>query len=74
MRAAALETAGQAQDAGQGAQPLDPLLYHQLRKIGVNINQIAHVCNATGRVPPRELVLALNELRGLMASMSGRGK
>lgn len=44
----------------------DPETFHQIRKIGVNINQIAHRFNALNRIAPGELLRALAELRAVI--------
>ena len=56
----------------KSTQPLPPVfgeatreLYHELRKQGVNINQIAHHCNMHDVPPPPELV----ELAALLTAL-----
>lgn len=41
-------------------------LAQQLRKIGVNVNQIAHHCNRFQVPPPAELAPLLSEIRSLL--------
>lgn len=41
-------------------------VWHELRRIGVNINQIAHHCNTHQVPPPLELGPILTELKSLM--------
>lgn len=43
-------------------------LAQQLRKIGVNVNQIAHHCNRFQVPPPAELNPLLTEIRALLAT------
>ena len=45
---------------------IDPDTRHQIRKIGVNINQIAHRLNATGEIVPSQLIEALALLRRII--------
>lgn len=52
---------------------VDAMLY-QLGRIGNNVNQLAHVANATDRFPTAELLTAvLDELRALIRHLAGRG-
>ena len=50
------------------ALPEEIKLVTQLRKIGVNVNQIAHHCNRFQVPPPAELGPLLSEIRGLLAA------
>jgi hypothetical protein len=43
----------------------DRALFHEARKQGVNLNQIAHHCNAFRVPPPREFVVLLKKLNAL---------
>lgn len=59
--------------AGVGARlssRVNDRVYHQLSRIGVNVNQMARVANATGRLPELEKLQALLaqilEMRGQM--------
>jgi hypothetical protein len=48
---------------------LDPamrILIDQVRRVGTNLNQIAHRMNELRIPPPRELTLILDEIRGLV--------
>ena len=52
---------------------LDAALYH-LARIGNNVNQLAHVANATDRFPTEERLNAvLEELRALIRTLAGKG-
>ena len=51
-----------------GAVPQEISLVTQLRKIGVNVNQIAHHCNRFQVPPPAELEPLLTEIRSLLAA------
>ena len=51
-----------------GAVPQEISLVTQLRKIGVNVNQIARHCNRFQVPPPAELGPLLSEIRGLLAA------
>ena len=53
---------------GAGALPQEISLVTQLRKIGVNVNQIAHHCNRFQVPPPAELGPLLTEIRSLLAA------
>jgi hypothetical protein len=63
-----------------GAEPhasptrdVDAVLYH-LGRIGNNVNQLAHVANATDRFPSEErLNVVLAELRALIGQLAGKG-
>ena len=46
--------------------PGEVSLVHQLRKIGVNVNQIAHHCNRFQVPPPAELAPLLSDIRALL--------
>jgi hypothetical protein len=51
------------------ARRLDPamrVLIDQVRRVGTNLNQIAHRMNELRIPPPRELTLILDEIRGLV--------
>lgn len=50
------------------AEPHEISLAQQLRKIGVNVNQIAKHCNRFQVPPPAELDPLLTEIRALLAS------
>lgn len=45
--------------------PLDGLIYHELNKIGVNLNQAAHQLNL-GQKPDDIFLRLLNELKALL--------
>lgn len=47
-------------------------LAQQLRKIGVNVNQIAHHCNRFQVPPPAELAPLLAEIRSLLNTVWSR--
>ena len=51
---------------GASALPDELKLAQQLRKIGVNVNQIAHHCNRFQVPPPAELAPLLSEIRSLL--------
>jgi Bacterial mobilisation protein (MobC) len=51
--------------------PAELDLATQLRKIGVNVNQIAHHCNRYQTPPPADLAPLLTEIRGLLAASYG---
>ena len=53
---------------GADILPAEISLVTQLRKIGVNVNQIAHHCNRFQVPPPAELGPLLSEIRGLLAA------
>jgi hypothetical protein len=54
-------------------QDVDAVLYH-LSRIGNNVNQIAHVANATDRFPTEaRLNDVLEELRALIRTIAGKG-
>lgn len=47
---------------------LDPRAYNELRRQGVNLNQIAHRMNALGVPPPPELIEVLSSIRRIIAA------
>mgnify|MGYP001228429581 CR=1 FL=1 len=49
-------------------------LAQQLRKIGVNVNQIAHHCNRFQVPPPADLAPLLAEIRSLLNSAWARSR
>ncbi len=51
--------------------PADLDLAIQLRKIGVNVNQIAHHCNRFQVPPPAELEPLLRDIRRLLTASFG---
>lgn len=58
-----------AEPATPQARRLDPamrVLIDQVRRVGTNLNQIAHRMNELRIPPPRELTLILDEIRGLV--------
>jgi hypothetical protein len=64
---------GRAPSAAEPPAPqtrrLDPamrILIDQVRRVGTNLNQIAHRMNELRIPPPRELTLILDEIRGLV--------
>lgn len=42
------------------------ILIDQVRRLGVNLNQIAHRMNERRTPPPRELILVLDEIRAVV--------
>ena len=60
--AAGLSLALYLREAGLGARlssRINDKAYHQLSRIGVNVNQMARVANATGRLPEVERLEAI---------------
>jgi hypothetical protein len=65
-----------ARDAALGARPgpavaarpfaLEPASYHQIRRLGINLNQIAHRLNAQDMPAPPELGPLLMEIRAAL--------
>ena len=52
---------------------IDSVMYH-LSRIGNNVNQLAHVANATDRFPTEERLSAvLEELCALIRTLAGKG-
>jgi hypothetical protein len=56
---------GKKKGAPQAFGELDRALFHEARKQGVNLNQIAHHCNAFRVPPPKEFVELLKKLNAL---------
>lgn len=52
--------------AGRRANAAERSLTNQLRKVGTNLNQIAHRMNEQRIPPPRELTRLLDEIRDLV--------
>jgi hypothetical protein len=46
---------------------MDPTTFHELRRQGVNLNQIAHRMNALDLPPPAELTEVLERIRAIIA-------
>jgi hypothetical protein len=62
-------TSSASEPAPPQARRLDPamrVLIDQVRRVGTNLNQIAHRMNELRIPPPRELTLILDEIRGLV--------
>jgi hypothetical protein len=62
-------TPAAAEPAPLQARRLDPamrVLIDQVRRVGTNLNQIAHRMNELRIPPPRELTFILDEIRGLV--------
>lgn len=60
--AAGLSAGVYLRQAGVGARlssRINDRVYHQLSRIGVNVNQLARVANATGRLPERDTLEAI---------------
>lgn len=53
-------------DARPSYKAMDPALFTELRRIGVNINQIAHAVN--GNLPP-DLLMAWRSVEGLLTTL-----
>ena len=53
---------------GAASLPDEIKLVTQLRKIGVNVNQIAHHCNRYQVPPPADLGPLLSEIRSLLSA------
>lgn len=51
---------------------LDPAAFDQLRRIGINLNQLARLANTTGTVPP-ELSSVCQTLETFIAAELGHG-
>ncbi len=61
---AGLPVAAYLRAAGAGRRldrRINDRVYHQLARIGVNVNQMARVANASGRLPELERLRALSE-------------
>jgi hypothetical protein len=52
---------------------LDPAVFDQLRRIGVNLNQLTRLANATGTIPPElsRTFAAINRI--LQLALTGQG-
>jgi hypothetical protein len=48
------------------ARSLDPALFDEIRRIGVNLNQLARIANRDGRLPP-ELAKICAEIDRILA-------
>lgn len=67
VRARVLPARTRRRPAGE-AEPVAMPLLSELRRIGVNVNQIAHHCNRHQVPPPAELEPLLAEIRSLLAA------
>jgi Bacterial mobilisation protein (MobC) len=64
MRQTGIEGSGSPADtAPRTSVPKSRILAEQLRRVGVNLNQIAHRMNELRIPPPRELTMVLDEIR-----------
>jgi mobilization protein NikA len=56
------------------SQSLDPAIFDQLRRLGVNLNQLARIANTEGEIP-LELVRLCSDIETfLMKEISGYGR
>ena len=62
---------GAAVDQRLGGTRHDPLLYDQVRRVGVNLNQITKRLNSMNESAPPELPVLLRELRSLLVKGVG---
>lgn len=60
---------GEAKGTAVLPAKFDALVYEQVRRIGVNLNQIARQMNALGRTSMAELDAALREVREFLRRM-----
>jgi Bacterial mobilisation protein (MobC) len=71
-RGAALGERNGRQQAGAFPFAMHPASFHQIRLLGVNLNQIARRLNAQDIPPPPELVPLLMEIQAALRKALGR--